>query len=134
MIDRPTHSGHVDNSLLHRQATNISDKGPDEGFRETGVVEIENVLDDVVSEWVLDEVERVEDDLSDELKSLRRRGVVDRALQHAASVSVSGHFDEVGSDGIVDELVVLGDKLVQALLNDLDRASASRGRNGGMEL
>ena len=54
-------------SLLHRQAADISDKSPDEGFREPGIVQIKNVLNHIVSKWILYEVERVEDDFSDEL-------------------------------------------------------------------
>lgn len=54
-------------SLLHRQAADISNEGSNERFREPGVIEIKNVLNHIVSEWILDEVKRVEDDFSDEL-------------------------------------------------------------------
>lgn len=67
----------------------------------------------------MDEVERVEDDLCDKLDALSWGGVVDGALEDTAAVTVGSDFDEVGSDGIVDELVVLGDELVEAILNDL---------------
>lgn len=64
-------------SLLHRQAADVPDKSPDERFREPSIVEIKNVLNHIVSKWILNEVERVEDDLGDELESLRGRGMVD---------------------------------------------------------
>lgn len=67
----------------------------------------------------MNKVERVEDDLGDELNPLSWGGVVDRSLEDTASVPVRGDFDKVGSDGIVDELVVVGNELVKAFLNDL---------------
>lgn len=45
--------------------------------------------------------------------------MVDRSLQDTASVSVSGNFDQVGSDGVVDELVVVWDELVETFLNNM---------------
>lgn len=45
--------------------------------------------------------------------------MIDGPLEDATPVSMGSDFDEVGSDGIVDELVVLGYKLVEAFLNDL---------------
>ena len=106
-------------SLLHRQRADVANEGPDERLRKPRVVQVENVLNDVVSERILDEVQRVEDDLSDELNALSRRGVVDGSLEDTTSVPVRGDLDQVGSDGVVDELVVVGNELVQAFLNDL---------------
>jgi hypothetical protein len=106
-------------SLLHRQAADVADKSADKGFREAGVVEVEYVLNNIVTEGVLDEIQRVEDDLGDKLEALSRGRVVDRALEDAATVAVGGNLDEVGGNRIVDELVVLGDELVETLLNDV---------------
>jgi len=72
-------------------------------------------------ERVLNEIERVEDDFSDQLNALRRTGMIDRPLKNTAAVSMSSHLDEVSSDGVVDELVILGHELVQAFLNHLYR-------------
>jgi outer membrane receptor protein involved in Fe transport len=107
------------NSLLHRERADVSDECSDERLGEPGVVQVENVLDDIVSERILDEVERVEDDLGDQLDALGGASVVDGSLKNAASVSVGRDFDEVGGNSVVDELVVLRDELVQALLDDL---------------
>jgi len=104
---------------LNRKTADVSDKSPDQRFREPSVVQIENVLNHIISERILNKVQRVEDDLSDELKSLRRGCVIDGSLQDTTSVSVGCDFDQVGCDGIVDELVVFRYKLVQALLDDL---------------
>ena len=49
--------------------------------------------------------------------------MVDGSLENATAVSVSGDFDQVGGDSIVDELVVLGHEFVQALLDHLDTVS-----------
>jgi hypothetical protein len=106
-------------SLLHRQAADVADESPDEGLGESSIVEIQNVLNDIVSEWVLDEVKRVENDLGNELESLRRGSMIDGSLQDTTSVPVSRNLDQVGSDSIVNELIVVGNELVQAFLNDL---------------
>ena len=37
-------------ALLHREGANIADECANEGFRETSVVEVEDVLDDVIAE------------------------------------------------------------------------------------
>ena len=76
-------------------------------------------MNDVVSERILDQVERVEDDFSHQLQSLRRGCVIDGSLEDATSVSMGCDFDQVGCDGIVDELIVFGYELVQAFLDNL---------------
>lgn len=77
------------------------------------------LTNDVVSKRILDECQGVVSDFSNELNPLRVGRVVDASLQDTTSVSVGSDFDTVGRDGIVDELVVLGDQPVQALLNDV---------------
>ena len=61
----------------------------------------------IVTVRILDEGERVKGDLVNELHALMIGRVVNATLQDAASVSVSGDFDTVGSNGIVDELQVV---------------------------
>ena len=58
----------------------------------------------VVTIRILNEGERVEGDLVNELHALMIGRMINTTLQDAASVSVSGDFDAVGSNGIVDEL------------------------------
>lgn len=74
-------------------------------------------------EGVLDEVERVEDDLRNQLHTLSRTGMVDTPLQNTTPMSVSRNFDKVGSNGVVDELVIFRYELVEAFLNHLHRFS-----------
>jgi len=45
--------------------------------------------------------------------------VVDASLQNAASVAVGGDLDAMSSDRIIDELVILRNQTVKALLNDM---------------
>ena len=58
----------------------------------------------IVTVRILNEGEGVEGDLVNELHALMVGRVVNTTLQNAASVSVSGDFDTVGCNGIVDEL------------------------------
>ena len=73
----------------------------------------------IVAVRVLNKRERVVRDLVHKLNTLVLRSVVDAALKHAATVAVSGYLDAVGSDGVIDELVILGRELVQALLDNV---------------
>lgn len=65
-------------------------------------------------------IERIEDDFGDELHPLSRRGVIDATLEDTAAVTMGGYLDEIGGDSIVDKLVVFGDELVEAFLDDLE--------------
>lgn len=58
----------------------------------------------VVTVRILNEGECIIGDLVNELHALMIGSVVDTTLQHAASVSVSGNLDTVGSNGVVYEL------------------------------
>jgi hypothetical protein len=54
----------------------------------------------------LNEGEGIKGDLINELHALMIGCMINATLQDAASVSVSGNFDTVGGNGIVDELQV----------------------------
>lgn len=58
----------------------------------------------VVTIWILNEGERIIGDLVDELHALMIGRVINTTLQDAASVSVGGNLDTIGSNGVVDEL------------------------------
>lgn len=45
--------------------------------------------------------------------------MVNAPLQHTTSVSMSGNLNAVGSNGVVNELVVFGRQLVQTFLDDV---------------
>jgi hypothetical protein len=133
----------VRRELLSREGRNVSKELTDDSLDETVVVQIENVLDDVVTlrevktivsfcsaeerkrenqetyESVLNESERVVGNLGNELDTLTLGSVIDTALEDATSVTVSSDFNAVGSDRVVDELVVFRREVVEALLNDV---------------
>jgi stalled ribosome alternative rescue factor ArfA len=131
---------------LNGKRADVANELPSDGVAETVIVEVEDILlrdrrhqarqgqfsrsrerekegrltyDNVVSEGVLNERQSVVGDLGDELDPLRVGGVVDAPLEDAASVSVGGDLDAVSGDGVVDELVVVRDEPVQALLDDV---------------
>jgi hypothetical protein len=58
----------------------------------------------IVSVGVLNQREGVVRDLIHELDTLVIRGMVDATLQYTASVAVSGDFDTVSGDSIIDKL------------------------------
>lgn len=60
----------------------------------------------IVTVRILNEGEGIVCDLINELHALMIRRMINTTLQDAASVSVSGDFNTVSGDGIVDELQV----------------------------
>jgi len=110
--------------LLDGKSTNVARKLTDDPITEAAIVEVQDVLDDlfdinrtgfqlpeikrthIVTVRILDEGEGIEGDLVNELHALMIGRMVNTTLQDAASVSVSGDFDTVGSNSIVDELPV----------------------------
>lgn len=117
--DSDTLLDNVRRELLSGESRNVSEELANDSLDESVVVQIENVLNNVVTESVLNEGERVVGNLGDELNTLTLGSVVDTALKDTASVTVSCDFDTVSSDGVVDELVVFGREVVEALLNDV---------------
>lgn len=62
------------------------------------------LTDDVVSEGVLYQSQRMEGNLGDELHTLRVGSMVDTSLEDATSVSVGSNLDAVSGNGVVNEL------------------------------
>jgi hypothetical protein len=67
----------------------------------------------------LNEAESVVSYLGNELDTLRVASMVDRSLDDAAAMTVSGDFDTVGTDGVVNELVVFRGQMVETFLDDV---------------
>jgi len=97
----------VGTELLDGKSTNVARKLADDRITEAVIVEVQNVLNDVVTVRILDKGECVKCDLVNKLHALMIGSVVNTTLQDAAPVSVSGDFDTVGSNSVVDELVVI---------------------------
>lgn len=81
--------------------------------------EIENVLYNIVAEWVLDKRVGVLNDMADQLGLLSAGSVVDAALQDTASVTVSTNHKTIVTHGVEDELGINRLEVVKTLLNDM---------------
>lgn len=67
-------------------------------------MEVENVLNDIVSVRILHKSQCIISNLIDQLLALHFGCVVDAPLKDATSVAVSSDFDAVSCNGVVDEL------------------------------
>lgn len=90
--------------FLNRQCANIACELTNDAITESLIVEIKDVLNDVIPVRILNESQCVECNLVDELLALHFRRMVNAPLKDTTSVTVSGNFDTVGSNGIVYEL------------------------------
>lgn len=73
----------------------------------------------MLTKGILDEVEAVGRNLAHKVDLLEARGVIDAALEHAATVTVGTDNDTVVTNCIEDELSILGLEMVKALLDDV---------------
>lgn len=86
-----------------------------------GFVEIDDVLNNVVPKWILDQYACMLSDALDQPELLLTRCVVDAALKHTAAVPVGANLNTLVpfADGIEDELGVNSSELVKTLLDDM---------------
>lgn len=105
--------------LLLGKLSDVSAKAETERVSEGHIVQVENVLDNIVSKRVLDELEAVCSNLAYKLDLLKARGMVNAALKNTASVTVRTNGNTVFADSIEDELSVLSLEMVEALLNHM---------------
>jgi hypothetical protein len=105
--------------LLLRKLDDLTLEALAHGSGESRVVQIEDILDDVVSKGVLDQVEAMGSDLADEVDLLEARCMVNAALENAAAMAVSTDSDAVLAYRVEDELSLGRLEVVQALLDDV---------------
>jgi hypothetical protein len=105
--------------LLFRKLDNLAPKARAHGRSEGDVIQVQNVLYDVVTERILDEMETMRSDLADEVDLLKARCVVNAALENTAPVAMSTDSDAVLAYSIEDELGLGRLEVIQALLNDV---------------
>lgn len=110
---------HVGAELVAGQLANAPPEHAHDGLGEGGLVQVDDVLDDVVAKGVLHKDPGVLSDALDEPQLLVAGCVVDAALQDAAAMSVSAHLDAVVANSIKDELGIRRGELVKTLLNDV---------------
>jgi len=102
--------GELGNSVLEHH---------DQRLGEDRLVEIEDVLDNVVSERILNQNISIVRDLSNEPSLLITRSVVNATLQDTATMTVGSDINAVGANSIKDELSINGGQLVEAFLDDV---------------
>jgi hypothetical protein len=94
----------VGTELLFRKLDNLALEASAHGRSEGGVVQVQNVLYDVVTERILDEMEAVRCDLTDEVDLLEARCVVNTALKNTTPVAMGPDSDTVLAYSVEDEL------------------------------
>ena len=67
-------------------------------------------MKDVISKWVLHEVEGIVRNLFDKVSPLVADGMVDATLEHAAATPMRSDSDTIIADRIEDELVHVSDR------------------------
>lgn len=110
---------HVGAELLPGQGRDLAVESTAKGLGEARLGQVENVLDDIVAEWVLHESICIADDVIDHLTLLQTISVIDATLEHTAAVTMSAHSDAVSADSLEDEGSVDRREVVQALLNNV---------------
>lgn len=104
---------------MSRELTDAASKGRNHWLGETWLIEIDDVLNHVVSKRILHKDSSMLRDARNEPRFLIARGMIDAALQHTTTMAVSAHLDAVIANRIEDKLRVQGGELIQALLNDV---------------
>lgn len=100
----------------------LADAVPEHGHDRLGeerLVQVNDVLNNVVSERVLHEDPGVVGDALNQPDLLVTGCVVDASLEDTATVTMRSDFDTVAADRIKDELGIRSAELVQALLDDM---------------
>jgi hypothetical protein len=105
--------------LLLRELHNLAPEAFTHGRGESSVIQVEDVLDNVVAEWILDKVEAVCSDFANEVNLLIARRMIDATLKNTAAVAVGSDDDTVLAYSVEDELGFRGLEMVQALLDDV---------------
>lgn len=91
----------------------------DERFSERRLVEVDDILNHVVTERILYKAEGIVGDTRDEPTLLVTRSMIDAALKNAAPMTVSADVNTMVANCIKDELGVFRRQLVKTLLDDV---------------
>lgn len=101
------------------EMTDLSAELHDDGLGILGVTKVKNVLNDVVSKSILDELGGVGGDLLDKLVLLVAGSVVDAALEDTAAMAVSTDNNAIFTNSIKNELGIIRLQSVQTFLDDM---------------
>ena len=75
-----------------------------EGIGEAGFLQVDDILQNIVSEWVLNQMICMLSDLADQLGLLTTRCMVNAALKHTAPMTVSADRDTMDAHRVKNEL------------------------------
>ena len=98
--------------------------------------EVKDILDNIVTISILDELKSVFHNLCNELSLLLLRGIVDTTLENTTTVLMSSNGNTMVRDGIIDELVVSRREVVETTLDHvvsiqvLDQSHNTAGEGG----
>jgi len=110
---------HIRAELLLGQLRNTTSEHSNQRLGKDGLIEIEDVLNNVVSKRILDQNIGIVGDLANQPSFLITGGMIDTALKNAAAVAVGSHINTVSSNSIKDKLGVYRRELIEALLDDV---------------
>lgn len=110
---------HVGTELLLGELSNLALKSVAKRVCEAWLVKIQDVLNDVVAKWVLHKIEAVVGNLANQLHFLEAGSMINASLKDAATMTVSANSNAVFTNGIKDELGILGLEVVEAFLDDM---------------
>lgn len=104
---------------MTRQLADTALEHSHDWLSESWLVEVDDVLNDVVSEGVLHQDPSMLGNPLDEPELLLARGMVDATLQDTAAMTVRADFNAVVTNGVKNELRVDGSELIETLLDDV---------------
>mmetsp|Transcript_47175 Transcript_47175/g.152855 ORF Transcript_47175/g.152855 Transcript_47175/m.152855 type:complete len:307 (-) Transcript_47175:1106-2026(-) len=129
---------HVGGELLEGELREAAAQRLHDRVRERRLAQVEDILHDVIAKRVDDELGREPHDLADDLLAVRRRGVVQAALQHAAAVPVRRDGEAIRDGAVIDARGQLGGQRGEAALHHVVRVHVAdelhdRGQEGGAQ-
>lgn len=96
----------VGTELVTGQSADTAEELQNQRLSEAGLIQINDVLNDIIAKGVLNEASSVLRDAVDESDLLITSSMINAALKDAATVAMSSDVDAVIADGLKDELVV----------------------------
>jgi len=98
---------YVRTELLLAELRDATEERATKWLGEWFLAQVEDVLQDVVAEWILHKREGATSDGCDKLCPLISRSMIDAALNDAATMTMSANHNTVHCDSIEDELRIL---------------------------
>lgn len=110
---------HVGAELVPGELADTALERGNNGLSEGGLVQVDDVLDNIVSKRVLHQYAGMLGDALNQPQLLLAGCVINAALEHTAAMSMGANLDTVVTNGIKNKLRVRSGELVKALLDDV---------------